>query len=42
MKRGQQSFAADVLEEAVQRGVIDPEVRMRLDHNIRYLREQSE
>ena len=42
VKRGQLSFAADVLEEAVQRGVADPDVRMRLDHNIRYLREQSE
>ena len=42
VKRGELGFAADLLEEVVARGVADPQVRMRLDHNIRYLREQSE
>lgn len=38
VKREQFSFAADLLEEGLALGVVDPEVRMRLEHNIRYLR----
>lgn len=41
VKRELFSFAADRLEEAVAMGVIDPQVRMRLEHNIRYLRGKS-
>lgn len=42
VKREQFSFAADLLEEAVAIGVVDPQVRMRFDHNIRYLRDKAE
>ena len=42
VKRGQLSFAADLLEEVIALGVIDYQVRIRLEHNIRYLREQAE
>lgn len=41
VKREQFSFAADLLEEAVALGVVDPDVRTRLEHNIRYLRGKS-
>jgi glycosyltransferase involved in cell wall biosynthesis len=42
VKRGEQGFAADLLEEALEQGVSDSQVRMRLEHNIRYLREQAD
>lgn len=42
VRRGEQSFAADLLEAALALGVSDYEVRQRLEHNIRYLREQAE
>lgn len=41
VKRAQHGFAADLLEEALALGVSDYQVRMRLEHNIRYLREQA-
>jgi tetratricopeptide (TPR) repeat protein len=42
VKRAEHAFAADLLEEALASGVSDYQVRMRLEHNIRYLREQAE
>jgi glycosyltransferase involved in cell wall biosynthesis len=41
VKRGNTGFAADLLEEAIQLGIPDPKVRISLEHNIRYLREQT-
>jgi tetratricopeptide (TPR) repeat protein len=41
VKRGEHAFAADLLEQALARGVSDYQVRLRLEHNIRYLREQG-
>ncbi|PLW70465.1 glycosyltransferase family 2 protein [Pseudohalioglobus lutimaris] len=41
VKRGRHGFAADLLEEGLAQGVSDYQVRMRLEHNIRYLREQT-
>ncbi|MEP4149480.1 MAG: glycosyltransferase family 2 protein [Halioglobus sp.] len=41
VKRGELSFAADLLEEALELGVFDAGVRLRLEHNIKYLREQT-
>lgn len=41
VKREQFAFAADLLEQALALGVTDPQVRMRLEHNIRYLRDRS-
>lgn len=41
VKREQFLFAAELLEEGLARGIVDPEVRVRLEHNIRYLREKS-
>lgn len=41
VKRAEHGFAADLLEQALALGVSDYQVRMRLEHNIRYLREQA-
>ena len=41
VKRGEHAYAADLLEQALELGVRDYQVRMRLEHNIRYLREQA-
>ncbi|RLQ23634.1 glycosyltransferase [Seongchinamella sediminis] len=42
VKKGRFGFAADLLEEAIARGITDPQMRIRLEHNIRYLREQED
>ncbi|KAA1194585.1 glycosyltransferase family 2 protein [Pseudohalioglobus sediminis] len=41
VKRDEFGFAADLLEAALQQGVADYQVRLRLEHNIRYLRERQ-
>ncbi|TDG15171.1 glycosyltransferase family 2 protein [Seongchinamella unica] len=41
VKKRRFGFAADLLEETIERGIVDPQVRIRLEHNIRYLREQD-
>lgn len=41
VKKARFGFAADLLEEAIERGITDPQMRIRLEHNIRYLREQD-
>ncbi len=41
VKREQYLFAAELLEDGLARGIADPEVRQRLEHNIRYLRGKS-
>ena len=41
VKREQFGYAADLLEEGLALGVADPEVRVRLEHNIRYLRDKA-
>jgi len=38
VKREEFSFAADLLEEGIAMGVVDPRMRIRLEHNIQYLR----
>lgn len=40
VKRAENEFAADLLERALSLGVSDYQVRLRLEHNIRYLRGQ--
>ena len=42
VKRGEPGYAADLLQEAIELGIPDPQVRISLEHNIRYLREQAE
>ncbi len=42
VRKDEVSFVVDLLEEVVERGVRDTEVRIRIDHNIRYLRGQLE
>ena len=41
VKKRRFGFAADLLEEAIERGIPDTQMRIRLEHNIRYLREQE-
>lgn len=41
VKKSRFGFAAELLEELVEAGVNDPQMRIRLEHNIRYLREQE-
>lgn len=38
VRRGENGFAADLLEEGLAMGVADPQMRSRLEHNIRHLR----
>jgi glycosyltransferase involved in cell wall biosynthesis len=42
VKRAEVSFAVNLLEEVVKLGIRDTDVRIRLDHNISYLRGQLE
>lgn len=42
VRRGERLFAADLLQEALGRGVLDYQVRLRLEHNIRYLRGEGD
>ncbi len=41
VKRREFTLAADELEQAIQLGVVDTQTRIKIEHNIRYLREQD-